>query len=257
MGVKADREPPSLKSNASVFASSISTWQRTWSSLPLHNHVFLTSKFNSSSIKELWKAVELECKDIMAMFTKQTPSAYVALLKLLCSTTKAMARPFLRIKDIAGLPDHQLMPALRYLHSVGDIVMMQDEICTNPSHVAQLMAKFICPDSVRTSLLISTGKVDTLTPDQVGTLLCLKEDDPNLLRDFQIMNNLGICYQLPAASEEKPIFLFPSLAEEYTSMRPQSVHSCLPANTYHSSTSIHFGSITCLSVRWSSISSRQ
>ena len=217
VGVKADLEPSSLKSNGSTFSSSLTIWQHTWNSLPLHNQVFLTSKNNSLSIKRLWKAVQIECNGILEQFTKQIPRSYLALLNHLQLTTKSMERPFLCIKDVLGLPDHLLMPALRYLHSVGDIVLMQDEVCTDPSYVARLLAKFICPESIRQSLLISSGKVDVLTQDQVGTMLSMTKDDPQLLRDFQMLNNLGICYQLPTAHVGKPIYLFPSLAGESTS----------------------------------------
>jgi hypothetical protein len=44
--------------------------------------------------------------------------------------------------------------ALDHLHAIGEIVLFREgRICTNPSSISHLMAKFISPEQVRNDLL--------------------------------------------------------------------------------------------------------
>lgn len=73
-----------------------------------------------------------------------------------------------------------MLPALRYLHAVGDIVLLPDGlICVRPPEISQLMAQFISPVDVQASLPhIVNGHVEVLTSDQVGRVLTLTQGDP-------------------------------------------------------------------------------
>lgn len=76
--------------------------------------------------------------------------------------------------------DFNLNSALQYLHSVGDIVLFPDGlVCVRPSEIAELMAQFISPESVRNSLpYIANRQVEVLSSEQVGQVLSLMQDDP-------------------------------------------------------------------------------
>lgn len=76
-------------------------------------------------------------------------------------------------------PESQLLPALHYLHAVGDIVLFQDgSVCTRPSEISDMMAQFISPELVQDQLpYITHGQAEILTTDQVGRMLQLKADD--------------------------------------------------------------------------------
>ena len=87
------------------------------------------------------------------------------------------------------IPKNNLLSALKYLHAVGDIVLLPEGlICIRPSEISQLMAQFISPENVQSSLPhIASGNIEILTSDQVGRLLCLKNNDPMYVTVFWIL----------------------------------------------------------------------
>lgn len=211
----------SAESISASFSSCIAQWRQTWSALPLFDQVPVTSKLDAKSIEEVWKIVKHESSTIMNKFTTQIPVLYLSILDKLRES--ANGQPFVRTNDLGNLALYQNLPStLRYLHAVGDIVLLQNGlICVNPASVSKMMAKFISPEQVQRSLPhIKEGKAVILTTEQAGRILELKEDDPNLLNELQTMSHFGICYQLPlsVSHNSKLSFMFPSLAEESKSM---------------------------------------
>lgn len=183
VGLRSDLEKSNNNSPrpTSRFKSAIASWQQTWPELPIFSDVFVTSKETSSTIDRLWVSVYSECQQIMSEFTSQIPTSYLLLLQHLGERVKVKGRPFLTVEELRGsFPENQLMPALRYLHAVGDIVLLQDGLlCTDPSAVSKMMANFISPENVQHTLPhIASGKAVILNSDDIGKVLLLNENDP-------------------------------------------------------------------------------
>lgn len=215
VGLRSDLGPPVPKTG--LFVESIPTWKQTWPNLPLHSEVITTSKTNTASVDHLWSVVTHECDMIMAKFTKQIPSSYQFLLSHLKAIAQSTNSPMVSIKDnFANSTEQQFMPGLRYLHAVGDIVLLPGGlICTDPTEISRMMAKFVSPESVQQTLPhIAQGKAVILTSEQAGKIMLMQENDPNLLEELRIMSHFGICYQLPTVGKNSPSFLFPSLSKE-------------------------------------------
>lgn len=208
-----------LKSSSEIITASIQQWKHLWSNLPLYNSIILTSKEDSTSVYQLWEIIQAECEAIMNKFTKQVPTAYLVILDHLRSAGRVHSTSLIRTNDFrlqSAALQLKVPSALRYLHAVGDIILLPDGmICTQPASVAQMMAKFVSPESVQQSLPhIAAGKLVVLTTEHVGRILMMNESDPKLLAELQIMSSFGICYQLPIEKNSKPSFMFPSLAQE-------------------------------------------
>jgi hypothetical protein len=164
------------KSQFLLHSNPIPKLQHTWPSLPLHHEIFITSKFNQDSFGHLLKVVKLECKAIVS--TNKVPKTYLSLLKALQAQAKSQRHPTIHIDDLQAVyPKQHLMPALKYLHAIGGIALLEDMICTDPSSISKLMSNFISPTSVQLSLSHMT-KLQVLTSEEVGKVLVMKQDDP-------------------------------------------------------------------------------
>jgi hypothetical protein len=137
--------------------------------------VFSTSKHNTPSVAQLLKIVKHECTEIMS--SKLVPSSYVYILSAIQEQTKSLHRPIIRFKEVKITAIH-LDSALKYWHSVGRIVLVDDLICTDPAFISQLMSNFISPESVQLLLPhLANKKIEILTSQQVGKLMTVKGDD--------------------------------------------------------------------------------
>ncbi len=62
--------------------------------------------------------------------------------------------------------------ALRYLHAIGHIVFLQNGmVCTVPTMIPKLLAKFISPTDIQNHLLSDSSDVQILTEQQIGFVL--------------------------------------------------------------------------------------
>lgn len=213
VGLRWDLQKPT-----EVISTSIQQCKQQWSNLPLYERIFHTSKEDSKSVQQLWEIVGTECNSIMGKYTTQIPTAYLIILETLQSEASAKSTMFIHTNEfLQSLNSSMKSSALRYLHSVGDIILLHDGlICTQPASISLMMAKFVSPDSVQQNFPhIATGNSVILTTEHVGRILLIDETDPKLLTELQIMSSFGICYQLPAtAKNPKSSFMFPSLAQE-------------------------------------------
>lgn len=178
VGTRADKSP-NLKSV--IEPDTISKWQATWSSLPLHHKIFITSQTNTASIENLLGFLKVNCDDIMSKFSRRVPKAYLTLLQELKHRVQHKRHPFINIKDFnnSTVKQEDQLLGLGYLHAVGDIVMLADGlVCTDPKYISLLMSNFISPEAVQMNLPhITSKKVEILTSEQVGKVLLLKEND--------------------------------------------------------------------------------
>lgn len=211
----------SAKKHENFSPSTLNQWKQTWPNLPLFNEVVTTSRDDSASVDRLWKIIKTEATNIMEKFTKQIPKQYLAILEKIQQISHISSQMFIQTQELiqfySETPTIQLMPALRYLHSVGDIVLLNERlICANPMNISKVMAKFIAPEQVQLALPhIKDGKAVILTTEHAGRVLEMTADDPNLLVELEAMSHFGICYKLPTTPEQfGPSFLFPSLAKE-------------------------------------------
>lgn len=178
------RSDISFDTKAVIKPAIVSKWLSTWSSLPLHNDIFITSQTNTLSIENLVRFLKVNCNEIMTKFSTQIPKTYLMLLEELKHEVQSK-RPFINIndhfKDSGNTQEEQLavLRGLRYLHAVGDIVMLPDGlVCTDPKYISLLMSNFISPESVQMTLPhITSNKVEILTSEQVGKVLLMKEND--------------------------------------------------------------------------------
>ena len=163
-------------------ANPIPKWQQTWPNLPLHPDILITSKTNKSSIDHILEVVKHECKAIMS--TTKVPTKYLAFLKAIHAQVKSQRHPITHLIDLQKIyPEKELMPTLKYLHAVGSIVMVEGIICTDPTSISDMMAKFISPESVQLTLPhVCNNKVEILTSDQVGKVLMMQGDDPKYVK---------------------------------------------------------------------------
>jgi hypothetical protein len=147
-----------------------------WPSLQLHHEIFSTSKLNQDSFSHLLKAVKNVCKAIVS--TNKVPKTYFSLLKILQAQAKSKRHPTIHITELKAVyPEQHLMPALKYLHAIGGIALVEDLICTDPSAISKLMSNFISPSSVQLALP-HMSKFQVLTSEEVGKVLVMNQDDP-------------------------------------------------------------------------------
>lgn len=156
----------------------IQSLQQIWPDLPIHEEPFFVSRNDAKSIQQLLNTLKNECERIMDSSTVSIPHQYLLLLEKLQQEQQLL----IHANDLQTYFSKQfdLSLALRYLHSVGDIVFLPDGlICTRPVEISHIMAQFISPEYVQAALPHRiNGHVEVLTSDQVGNVLSLKCDDP-------------------------------------------------------------------------------
>lgn len=201
-----------LKSDAkqkTIFTSeSINSWQYQMKNLPLFNRLFEVSSLRAlHSVRELLDSVSLVCAQIFENHTVLIPSSFRKLLHSIqnidtstiaipsssseTTTTTSMISDFPSNSLI--VPFHQLhqilqnehkmdIPsfryALHYLHSIGHIVFLEKSglVCTNPTMIPKLLAKFISPEEVQANLLSENSNVQILSEEQIGHILQIQQD---------------------------------------------------------------------------------
>lgn len=180
VGLRADKISGNASNSKDTLKNSVLSWQEMWPHLPLFPEVFITSSQGSestSSVEYLWRVVKKECESIM-QFATSIPSSYLHLLRAIEQEPKMLVP--LQNSTWPILPS-ALLPALHYLHAVGDIVLLDNEktVCTRPAEISSLMACFISPESVQQRLLhINEGEVAILSTNEVGKILLLTTNSP-------------------------------------------------------------------------------
>ena len=77
-----------------------------------------------------------------------------------------------QLKVEIGLDIAAFKLALKYLHSIGHIVFLQNGlVCTTPTIIPKLLAKFVSPIEVQNNLLGQNSNVQILTAEQIGVVL--------------------------------------------------------------------------------------
>ncbi len=154
--------------------SDISTLQSTWRSIPLYEEIFVTSYKDGDSVQNLLSAVKKECAKIMmsSEMRRRVPKSYLAMLEFI----QTQSNPLVNRNDIPD-PEGIKGPVLRHFHSVGDIILLGDDlVCGRPSEISTIMAKFISPESIQANLpRIANSGIEILSLDQIGKILKVKD----------------------------------------------------------------------------------
>ncbi len=196
VGVKAD-----LQQGDSFTAENIQSWQTQMPNLPLyHENLFQVSSLNSiSSVLELLKSIEKICSQIFEQHAMLIPSSFHKLLKSINNLSSSHVLPSspsteathqthsdlapntllvdfkelhkqLREENDMELPSFKY--ALHYLHAIGYIVFLKNGlVCTSPTLIPKLLAKFISPSEVQKKLLSRNPEVQILNQQQIGCIL--------------------------------------------------------------------------------------
>ncbi len=198
VGLKSDR-----KQATPITTDSIQSWQSRMPNLPLFQRLFEVSSLHSQvGVQELLDSVSAVCSQIFSRHAVLIPRSFRKLLHSIKNMTGTPSNP----PSLSSLPSspplpspplqianltliskdnlHQLLKdkcdmeistfirALHYLHSIGRIVFLQNGlVCTVPTMIPKLLAKFISPAEVQSQLLSSDPDVQILTEQQIGFVL--------------------------------------------------------------------------------------
>ena len=226
VGTKSDES-----SNTKVPSDSTLSWQHKWHHLPLHHQHLTVSSFKMNGIQALTKVLEQVCGDIFKQHATLIPKIFKSLLQSIQTIPQDLC-----ITSISHLKatfwresDKQFNLALRYLHSIGQIIVLGGSlVCTAPQVIPKITAEFISPEQVR-GRLSTNYEVEILDEKQIGMVLKISDKttkyathsvldysyNNNLtrLRDkLAIMESIGVCFKLAICRGVLPMYLFPSLA---------------------------------------------
>jgi len=152
----------------------LQSWQERFPRLPLFPHLFYVSSKSSKGIKDLLKAIKGECIRIFTKHTMMIPKSYRAILNDIqaLQDKSPVHQNELFLKYSHGLTPEGFDVAIQYLHTIGQVVALKKSklVFPDPSVATQTAAKFVSPEEVRISLLVSEG-VEILAQEQVGYLL--------------------------------------------------------------------------------------
>jgi hypothetical protein len=175
-GLKSDVRHPST----SISPAHINTWQNRFKNL----HLFESDLFNISSLESkasvshLFQCVEEECKRIFKSHSISIPKPYLELLQSIKQlndiSSSSPPHHFTSPSKLpsCGLDEFGKKLALRYFHSTGHVVLLDDDtVCIDPSIIPKIAAKFISPEDVRTQLLINKEVTPLLNENQISCLL--------------------------------------------------------------------------------------
>lgn len=152
-------------------------WKQLWPDLPIHQELFKVSKKDEKSVRHLWKVVNSECQHLLTIFTKGISRAYLYLLERI----KKEKSSILQVSDLKKyLPDNYLFPALRYLHSVGDIVYFPEGIGTPTTHHLIPSTAHLFLVQIRTSISNIIGQ---FIPDELRKRLTYNDNRPEILEE--------------------------------------------------------------------------
>jgi hypothetical protein len=173
IGLQADLQQTSSK--LLIGPHSIpSPWRRQWSNLPISDKWFVVSSTTShESVKLLLKGLENECSRIFQYHAISIPSTYHELLreiqgqpnrKTLCTLTD------LYNQHPCGMGKEEFLRATKYLHTIGRILVLDEEtVCVDPTHIPKVAAQFISPENTRLELL--NFNIPILTMAEIGCML--------------------------------------------------------------------------------------
>lgn len=183
----------------------ISRWQSQWPNLPFHNQHFAVSSFSLDGVSDLLRALEGVCKSIFKNHTFRVPSSFKQLLQSLQQIPKEESIiPLSQLEPMIPprMTPSQLPLALKYLHSIGQIVILKHNlVCTSPKIIPDIAAKFISPEAVRLQL-VKNGNVEILREDQIGIILDISEDEVQYDLNFTLPQFVtNICLQIEQRSE--------------------------------------------------------
>lgn len=163
---------------SNISSSSIRFWQNKFKNIPLYkSELFTISSLQvKDSVVHLLDAITTECHKIFDILSLKIPTSYIKLIDFLeqlpisghLMSVKAIHQ---RSSVSVGLDLQGVQMALRHLHHTGHVVMLdEDTVCTNPTIVPKIVAKFISPEDVRKQILTSQ-QVSLLDNHQIDCLL--------------------------------------------------------------------------------------
>lgn len=170
-GMKAD-----LQKGSPI--TSTAAWQRNFPAIPIQDEIYQVSTLtDEATAKDLFSAMESQCQQIMDLCNRLIPKSYRELLNVIreikTSTNIIHTEEIKRVHKRWESDPKLVERAMRHLHDVGEIVMFTGgRVCTRPSAISRIMAKFISPEEVRNSLLVDEeNEVTLLTKTDIDTIL--------------------------------------------------------------------------------------
>lgn len=233
VGLRSDLQSAT---SASIPTKYLAAWQRKYPRLVIADALFHVSALTSEeSIQRFCASLESECGRIFDQHSLKIPLSYKSVLRTcenhIGNQPLISWEVLMQEQQSPIMSDqHTFMSALQYLHAIGRVVLLKNGmVCTNPTMVPQIAAKFISPEEVQLSLLQKeTAKVQILDKQQVGCLLNIDTANNSrfisvllvsfyysisrLLQELELMCHLEVCYELRSNNIEPLLYLFPSLA---------------------------------------------
>eukprot|EP00026_Physarum_polycephalum_P015356 Phypoly_transcript_16011.p1 GENE.Phypoly_transcript_16011~~Phypoly_transcript_16011.p1 ORF type:complete len:264 (+),score=47.21 Phypoly_transcript_16011:45-794(+) len=125
----------------------------------LHDKVFEVSQNDKNSAKKLWSEIVQECEKITEA-VPQIPAFHVALLKALNMEKRGLIKRECFPEYAFGPNWNENMErGLAYLHSAGDLIWINDLVCTKPVILAKKLAdKSMSLDDLRELSDLSEGR---------------------------------------------------------------------------------------------------
>lgn len=208
VGLRSDLQADSTNQ---IQLENIAAWQQKYPRLAIVSKLFTASSLTSTeSVINLHNALDGECNRIFDKHSVRIPSSYRSVLQ----NFKHHPRDQVLVPWEVLLQEQQpitkidrptFLAALKYLHAIGRIVLLKSgKVCTNPTLIPQIAAKFISPEEVQLDLLQKeSNQVQILSKEEVGCLLHL-DTKHNTRSDFLlvvIVSNLinivlGLCKNL-------------------------------------------------------------
>jgi hypothetical protein len=159
VGLRAD-----VKHSSSFLKSKhIQSWQFKYTNLPLFTKELfsISATTPQESVAKLLQEVEIVCTTVFQCHAVNIPHTYRKLATFVQALSKTehfiTIEEILQLLRVSGLFKMDLTGlrrVLRYLHAIGHIVMLDSDIvCTNPTIVPKVAAKFISPSKVRAKLI--------------------------------------------------------------------------------------------------------
>lgn len=177
VGLRSD-----LQDSSSIQSKHLASWQHKYPRLVIVDTLFTVSSLKSiESVQELCQALEVQCGRIFDLHSVRIPSSYrMILLTLEARPTSQPLVPWELLlqeqqQSMPELNEATFLSALHYLHAIGRIVFLRTGmVCTSPSLVPQIAAKFVSPEDVQLSLLRKDiEEVQILSKRDIGCLLQL------------------------------------------------------------------------------------
>lgn len=183
VGLGADKPNSTLTAGSTISILNTS-WKWRWPQLPLYEHIFAVSSLQStSSVQLLLKAINNKCNAIFQQHAIGIPSRYRTLMLAIKSESDNRVDVF-SVDDLfnkfpMGMDPVAFLRALQYLHAIGRVVLLKDNlVCTNPSQIPKIAAKFIAPAEVQMQFLHQQAEVQMLSQEHIGCLLKILPHDP-------------------------------------------------------------------------------